>query len=336
MSDIDFVIPYLDWSDPSWQHLYRQYTKEQEGDIETRFRDWGWMKYWLRSVEKNASWVHRIFIVSNNSKPDWLNFDNDKIVWVDHKEFIPHEYLPTFCANTIELNLHRIKQLSEHFVYFNDDMLLNAPVTPDYYFHEGLPNDITSEALFFVPHCDDGTWGTQVMEYCNIGLLNRHFVRRDVVRGNYHKWYGSYLPLSLRFKSLLISFQSRFINFYTPHIEKPFLKSVFQEVWEEEPLFLHNSCTRFRENFTVNVYLMRLWHLATNRFWPSRSRIEGHYYEILPNTVDKICDEIRLGKTPSLCLNDVPSCSHEFYIEAKERILRVLSERYSQKSEFEK
>ena len=52
---------------------------------------------------------------------------------------MPKEILPTFNSCAIELHLHRIKGLSEQFVYFNDDMVLNAPVTPDYYFKDGLP-----------------------------------------------------------------------------------------------------------------------------------------------------------------------------------------------------
>jgi hypothetical protein len=45
-------------------------------------------------------------------------------MFVKHEDYIPKEYLPTFNANTIELNFHRIKELSEHFVYFNDDTFI--------------------------------------------------------------------------------------------------------------------------------------------------------------------------------------------------------------------
>lgn len=334
--DIDFVIPYLDHSDPSWQKLYRQHYSGQDGNEECRFRDWGWLRFWLRSIQKNAPWVHRIFIISNNARPDWLDFDNSRLVWLDHKEFIPHEFLPTFCANTIELNLHRIKGLSERFVYFNDDTFLNAPISPEYYFKNGLPVDATAEALFYMPHCEDGTWGTQIMEYCNVALLKRHFKRHEVIKNNWNKWFGSYLPFSYRLKALLLSVQKEFVNFNTPHLERPLLKSVFDEVWAAEPDFLRKSCTRFRESFSVNVYLMRLWHLATNRFCPGRQRLEGHYHEILPETLDAICSDIQDGTVASICLNDVPGCSHEFFIEARKRIIQVLSAKYPQKSTFEK
>lgn len=335
MIDIDFVLPWLDHKDHDWCDNYYQYSNEKEFDFETRFRDWGWLRFWLRGVECYAPWVHRIFILSVNPRPSWLKADHPKLVWVDHKEFIPSEYLPTFCANTIELNLHRIDGLSEHFVYFNDDMLLNAPVSPEYYFRNGMPVDASAEALFYMPHCENGTWGTQIMEYCNVGLLKRHFHRSEVVKGNWWKWYGSYLPISFRIKAFLVGRQSEFVNFYTPHLEKPLLKSVFDEVWDAEPVFLKNSCSRFRKNFSANVYLMRLWHLASNRFYPDRCRLKGHYYEILPETINAICFEIEKGHTSSICLNDVPQCNVEFYHYARQRIISSFLIKYPHPSSFE-
>ena len=40
------------------------------------------------------------------------------------QDYIPAECLPTFSANTIEMNVHRIPSLAEHFVFFNDDFFL--------------------------------------------------------------------------------------------------------------------------------------------------------------------------------------------------------------------
>jgi len=98
-----------------------------------RYRDRDILRYWFRGVEKYANWVHRVYFVTDNQKPSWLNTACPKLEMVDHTDFIPSCYLPTFNANTIELNFHRINGLSEHFVAFNDDMFINQPVTPDYY-----------------------------------------------------------------------------------------------------------------------------------------------------------------------------------------------------------
>ena len=37
------------------------------------------------------------------------------------------------------MNLHRIGDLAERFVFFNDDMFLLRPVGPDFFFRRGLP-----------------------------------------------------------------------------------------------------------------------------------------------------------------------------------------------------
>ena len=43
---------------------------------------------------------------------------------MDHREIIEQEYLPTFNSHVIEANLHKIPNLSEHFIYFNDDVFV--------------------------------------------------------------------------------------------------------------------------------------------------------------------------------------------------------------------
>ena len=63
--------------------------------------------------------------------PKWLNTAHEKIQIVKHEDFMAPAYLPTFNINSIELNLHRIKGLSEHFVFFNDDMFLIDFVRPE-------------------------------------------------------------------------------------------------------------------------------------------------------------------------------------------------------------
>src|SRR6185312_8847543 len=46
---------------------------------------------------------------------------------------------PTFNSRVIEAAMWRIPGLSEHFIYANDDMFLNAPVSPENFFRDGKP-----------------------------------------------------------------------------------------------------------------------------------------------------------------------------------------------------
>ena len=50
---------------------------------------------------------------------------------------MPEEYLPTFSSHPIELNIHRIKGISDKIVYFNDDMFLTDAVKPELFFKNG-------------------------------------------------------------------------------------------------------------------------------------------------------------------------------------------------------
>ena len=117
---IDFVLLWVDDSDPESIAQRNQYAPEKKFLIdegEARYRDWGTLKYWFRAVEKFAPWVNKIYFVTCGHVPSWLNLDAEKLVHVKHSDYIPEEYLPTFSSHPIELNINRIKGLSEHFVY---------------------------------------------------------------------------------------------------------------------------------------------------------------------------------------------------------------------------
>ncbi len=128
MNKIDFVLLWVDGNDSVWQQQKNLYLSQEisvplgDANGNCRFRDHGLLRYWFRSVERFAPWVNKVFFVTCGQKPEWLDESYSKLCLVNHKDFIPAEYLPTFHSNTIELNLHRIDTLSEHFVLFNDDM----------------------------------------------------------------------------------------------------------------------------------------------------------------------------------------------------------------------
>ena len=122
---IDYIIPFVDDSDANWLKVYEQYTDDilDSG----RWRDWGILRYQLRSIEKYMPWVDRIILVLSigaSQIPKWLNTDNPKIRIVYDYEFMPKELLPTFNSNSIELYFPRIKCLHEHYLTACDDYIL--------------------------------------------------------------------------------------------------------------------------------------------------------------------------------------------------------------------
>jgi hypothetical protein len=153
MPAIDVVIAWVDGSDP--QQVARRAAFLGAGAMPhaaaagaTRFADCGEVYYCIASILKYAPFVRRIWIVSDNQRPPFLEAfaaaglcRQDRIQVVDHTViFAGHEHaLPTFNSLSIETVVWRIPGLAEQFVYCNDDFFLNRPVQPADWFAGGRP-----------------------------------------------------------------------------------------------------------------------------------------------------------------------------------------------------
>lgn len=334
---IDFVVTWLDSSDPIWQDQYRIYKNlGLEGDqSESRFRDWDLFRYWFRAIENYAPWVNKVFLVTNGKYPDWINKKHPKLVLIKHSDYIPEKFLPTFNSCTIELHMNKIPGLSEHFVYFNDDSFLNSFIEPEYYFKEGLPCDSNAETVFNVPIYDnDYKFGIYPSILTNIGVINGHFNRWKTVRKSKKRWFG----LHLGWRGILLSYylrrQQRFVGFKWRHYEQPFLKSVFEEAWKEEPDMLNKSCTRFREEVILNPYFFRYWQFATNKFYPVKLT-SGINIRIQKENIQQILSALHNENIKSLCLNDTPFCKAEDFEAIRYILHSEFEKKFPYKSQYE-
>lgn len=141
---IDLVYLWVDGNDPKWQEKKRIFTGKVSDNSEQnnpgRYINNDELKYALRSAEKCTPWLRKIFIVTDDQQPEWLDTNHPKIQVVDHKEIMPAEILPCFNSNVIEYFLYKIPELSESFLFANDDMFFNADLTPDFFFaKDGFP-----------------------------------------------------------------------------------------------------------------------------------------------------------------------------------------------------
>lgn len=141
---IDLVYTWVDGNDPEWRARRNAMSGEPDengaANCEGRYANHDELKYSLRSVEKYAPWINKIFIVTDRQIPAWLDTENPKIQIVDHSEILPEESRPCFNSTLFEHFLWKIPGLNEHFLYANDDTLLNAAVLPsDFFTTEGLP-----------------------------------------------------------------------------------------------------------------------------------------------------------------------------------------------------
>lgn len=142
--EVDMVYLWVNGNDPEWRKKRAEFTHETYSDpgmdSEARYADSGELKYSLRSLDLYAPWIRKIFIVTDNQVPGWLDISNPKIQIIDHKEILPPETLPTFNSNVIEHALYKIPGLSNYFLYGNDDMFFNRPVEiNDFFGKDGLP-----------------------------------------------------------------------------------------------------------------------------------------------------------------------------------------------------
>ncbi len=141
---IDAVYTWVDGDDPEWnesrlrlQAKISGYEFHPEAIHTARFRSREELKYSLRSLEYFAPWFRKIYIVTADQIPDWLDISNPKIEIISHREIFDENNLPTFNSNAIISRLHHIPNLSENFIYINDDVLFGKPVKPSDFFTPG-------------------------------------------------------------------------------------------------------------------------------------------------------------------------------------------------------
>lgn len=316
MEKIDFVMPWVDGSDPEWLASKRKFENsgaaaslsDADANADCRYRDDGLLKYWFRSVEKFAPWVHRIFFVTCGQKPDWLDETNPKLRCVNHDEYIPAAHLPTFHSNTIEMNLHRIGDLSEYFVLFNDDIFLMRPCGPEEFFADGLP----------VVPCDLGIprWlgysNTSRIALNNCGALKLGLEVERLVRKNILKFADvRRLGFARAVKNVVSFAVNRVVMPGTfGHIAYSHLKSTFAQIWRAVPEIIETaSRSRFRTDDSVNHWLACAWNMVSGRFVPANEKLRGRFFTLGVDSLDSICDSIRNQTYGQICLNDKGSNS---------------------------
>ena len=327
-NNIDVVITWVDGSDPEWFEEKQKYTPNKNNDDRVnRYRDWGFLPYFFRGIEQNAPWVRKIHFVTWGHLPVWLDTSNPKLNIVNHKDYIPKKYLPVFNANPIELNLHRIEDLAEQFVFFNDDMILLNKAQECDFFKNGLPVDTVCEIpLRFYPGGIDHIIGNDMM------VINKNFNKREVLKKNWKKWFSITSPKAT-IKNLYMLAVKGFSEFENPHLPIPILKDTLKELWDREEAIFDDTCShRFRSNDDVNQWLIRYWQFVSGKFIQAK-KPQGKFYSIGRDDKE-IKDAILYGKQKMICLSD-DKPDIDFETEQK-FVLELLDKKFPNKSSFEK
>lgn len=328
--EIDFVVMWVDMNDPVWQADFSKYSGRARTDnnsvSDARFRDYGFLKYWFRGVEKFAPWVRRVHFVTCGQKPDWLDESNPKLRLVDHKDFIPEEFLPCFNSGVLESWLHRIPGLAEHFVFFNDDFYLTGDTPPERFFRNGLPCDIAT----FRINSGGSQWAQMLKN--NIAIINRNFDKREVMHEWHDKWFAKIYG-GKAWLNRLLRFYSRFVTLRTPHNAQPYLRSTYEKVWAAAgDELLKASTHRFRTTEDLTQELFRTWQICEGNFVPYNTYVDTKMFPLVVKPGAAI-RAVREQSYRLVCLND------NVHIRNYEQVMASLGEAFEsilpEKSSFE-
>ncbi len=259
MNPIDVVILWVDGGDPEHQKKMQQFippgVNRNSRNFRTRFDQVEEIEYAIKSILKFAPFVNNIFLVTDNQIPRFLKDTKNKeiakrVQIVDHSViFKGYEYyLPTFNALAIESMVHRIPGLSEHFIYFNDDVFLLRTIHSEDFFKSGKPLFRGEWQRF-----DDQIWYKQI----------RNAFLRAIGKPYKKNKYGYKKGQQCIAKKL--GFDKKYFKFH--HTPAAMVKSTLANYFEENPDLLdQNIRHKFRnvEQFTIQG-LVSHYHILKNK-----------------------------------------------------------------------
>lgn len=291
---MDIVITFVNGNDPVWRADYEKHTNRPLQN--KRFRDWGTLKYLLRGIEKNMPFIENVYIVVSHESqiPEWA--DRKRLRTVLHKDIIPDFLLPTFNANPIETHLHNIRDLSEQFLFFNDDIFPMRPCRPEDFFREGKIRTGFSKHILCA------------------GMF-RHITRNSD---------------RLARKALGMKKSCMFIR--QQHICTPLLKSEVGEVYRAVEKDLLSSLTMLRESKNVNQYLFTDYMFYKGA--AINEKLSRKHISLASASAKKVRKAICNPSEDLLCINDV-NMSDERFAKLHRAIISAFEESFPEKSSFE-
>ena len=131
---VDVVYTWVNGTDPALIKVWEEAAgKKMTAAGMRRLRDYGILRFSVRSIEKYVPFARNIIFVTNGQVPSWYDDSpnakhNGRIV--THRQIFPNPPtdLPTFNSNAIEANLRNIPGIPECVLYLNDDFFVGRPL----------------------------------------------------------------------------------------------------------------------------------------------------------------------------------------------------------------
>ena len=278
---IDVVYTWVDDTDPDWLARKDAAAPDKGGGGRSthpeRFRNRDELKYSLRSLDMFAPFVRKIFIVTADQVPDWLDTDHPQVEVVSHSRIYRNDaVLPTFNSSGIESQLHHIPGLSEHFLYFNDDFMLGAFCTPDDFFHSnGAMMFFPSEQVAYEPDIDSRREAYIVADANVIRLMKRD-------HGRFSRAIMKHAPYPSR-RSLLEDLERRY-----------------------QAEFDACAANRFRADTDIRAIAFMQYNFGYAECLAYPSNISHRYLALWKETIaNQLAGVLRRRTFKTLCINDV-------------------------------
>lgn len=282
---IDVVYTWVDGADERWKRKRAEAMREpyhEDAANDARYLSRDELLYSLRSLSMYAPWVRHVYVVTDDQVPDWLDESVPGITVVDHTEiFTDRAVLPTFNSHAIESQLHHIDGLSEHFLYFNDDMLLGAVVMPeDFFYANGIAMHFPSPA-----NVPSGEPSDEDAPVSAAAKNNRRLIRDR---------FGTVITQKMK---------------HAPYALRRSVLAEIEEAFESEHRATASHTARDRGDLSIASSLHHYYALETGRSVPADIRYS--YVDLDKSDAARQLGLILAGRdSQAICLNSISTTEH--------------------------
>jgi len=242
MEKIDAVITWVDGSEPNYKLKLEENLKNKK-IINRQYTQANEIDFCVASIIKFAPFIRKIFIVTDKQKPKFSRIRHmvslEKIEIIDHEEIFRDnlDCMPSFNIRSIDALLFKIKNLSDKFIYFNDDMFLIRETNKKDWFKD-------NKAVL------TGSWAKTYNKQL-IKTISHKIKNLLNIRPSFNAAQSK--------AANIVGFHNKYFKSF--HCGRPQIKSVIKDFYDKNPQRLTNQIRyKFRDGRQYMPYSL-CWHL---------------------------------------------------------------------------
>jgi len=331
---IDMVMTYVNMTDPMFEKTFPS-DKSKFKHI-ARYRSHNEILYGLRSIEKHLTFIQNIYLLlaDKHQLPSFLKEKHFQIKIIFHSQIIPSEYLPTFNSTVIENYIHKIPNLAEHFLYFNDDWIILKPLKWHTFFTvKGLPiqsidcevSKPTSSSMIEWNYDPPFDFNSKSLKndsyYFHQMIYNNNFIVDKIMKTHSNRTLSQHIPQALR-----VSFLNNLDQLLSSY-----------NVNKTYTLFTYSNQFKIRNNYNlarisfINKYYMIYYYQCPEKVFKVKN-LSIHSHKDMTSIIQKLLT----SEDDFLNVGDEGNKESSFYIQNYKLLIKILSIMFPNKSSFEK